>query len=96
MFFIYLLRFIYLQAINGHLSLQYAYYAPDQEIMQENITVSDWKTNYETSCKSKSVATSDYAGYAYDAMWTYAYALEKLLKQNHSHITNLHSEKTTK
>ncbi len=64
--------------------------------MQENITVGEWKTNYEGNCEQKNVDMSDYAGFAYDAMWTYAFALEKLLKQNHSHITNLHSEKTTK
>ncbi|OXA51550.1 Gamma-aminobutyric acid type B receptor subunit 1 [Folsomia candida] len=84
-----------IQAINGHLSLQYAYYAPENQVMQENITVSAWKTKYEHNCEQKNVDFSDYAGFAYDAMWTYAFALEKLLKQNHSHITNLHSEKTT-
>jgi len=87
---------LFTQAINGHLSLQYAYYARDDQIMQENKTVQDWKKDYEKTCKSKNLTTSDYAGYAYDAMWTYAYALERLLKQNHSHITNLHSDKTTK
>lgn len=64
--------------------------------MQGNITVGKWKEDYAKSCASKGIETSDYAGYAYDAIWTYAYALDKLLKQNHSHITNLHSDKTTK
>lgn len=64
--------------------------------MQENVTVGAWKDKYEDSCKQKNVDSSDYGGFAYDAMWTYAFALDRLLKQNHSHITNLHSEKTTK
>lgn len=65
-------------------------------MMQENISVKQWKHQYDANCTNKSISTSDYAGYAYDAIWTYAYALDKLLKQNHSHITNLHSDKTTK
>lgn len=69
--------------------------------MQENLTVGGWKQKYEQTIKTSNdksgqlISTSDYAGYAYDAIWTYAYALDKLLKQNHSHITNLHSDKTT-
>lgn len=53
------------QAINGHLSLQYAYYAPENQVMQENITVSAWKTKYEHNCEQKNVDFSDYAGFAY-------------------------------
>jgi hypothetical protein len=64
--------------------------------MEENLTVGAWRENYTNACAAINVTASDYAGYAYDAVWTYAYALDKLLKQNHSHIANLHSEKTTK
>ena len=84
-----------MQAINGHFSLQYAYFAPDDHVMQEDITVKEWKQSYEKTCEMRKKSVSDYAGYAYDAVWTYAYALERLLKQNHSHIVNLHAENTT-
>ena len=83
------------QAINGHFSLQYAYFAPDEFVMQENITVKQWKLSYEKSCEMINKSVSDYAGYAYDAVWTYAYALDRLLKQNHSHIVDLHTDSTT-
>lgn len=64
--------------------------------MQENVTVREWKTAYKKRCEDENRLSSDYAGYAYDAVWTYAFALDKLLKQNQSHIANLHSDKTTK
>ncbi|CAL8112812.1 unnamed protein product [Orchesella dallaii] len=84
-----------IQAINGHLSLQYAYFAPEDHLMQESVNVSQWRNRYDQNCQSKNISTSDYAGYAYDAIWTYAYALDKLLEKNHSLITNLHADKTT-
>ena len=63
--------------------------------MQENRTVGEWRADYEKECKEGNRTTSDYAGYAYDAVWTYAYALDKLLRLNQSHITNLHSDNIT-
>jgi hypothetical protein len=59
------------QAISGHLSLSYAYFAPDEFVMQENITVSTWREKYSNSCTAENKTISDYGGYAYDAVWTY-------------------------
>lgn len=86
-----------IQALNGHLSLQHAYFAPDEAMMEvvENITVGQWKEQYQQKCKLKRVNTSRYAGYSYDAVWTYAYALHELVNQNHSHIEHLHLDNTT-
>ncbi|XP_015177762.1 PREDICTED: receptor-type guanylate cyclase gcy-4-like isoform X2 [Polistes dominula] len=81
-------------AINGHLSLSHAYFAPDDEIMQEGITVREWRDRYERLCKSRKLMPSNYAGYTYDAMWTYAYAIDRLLKENQSYVFDLHSEQT--
>lgn len=39
---------------------------------------------------------SHYGGYAYDAVWVYALALDELLKENKSNIATLHSPKTAK
>ena len=64
--------------------------------MEENLTVGEWRKNYVSTCAKANLTTSDYGGYAYDAVWTYAYALDKLLKQNQSHIADLHAIKTTK
>lgn len=38
----------------------------------------------------------DYAGYSYDASWVFALGMDKLLKQNHSYISTLHTEKTAR
>jgi hypothetical protein len=85
-----------LQAINGHLALTHAYFAPDTDMMQQGITVGDWKTQYKKKCDKASVDTSNYGGYAYDAVWTYAYALDKLLQENQTYISDLHTEAATK
>lgn len=82
------------RAINGHLGVTNAYFAPDDDIMQEGITVRQWRDNYEKLCRLKEQAPSNYAGYAYDAMWTYAYAMDVLLKENQSYIFDLHSDHT--
>lgn len=81
----------FLQAINGHLALTHAYYAPDTDLMQEGITVGEWKKKFKKKCDKASVPTSNYGGYAYDAVWTYAYALDKLYRENQSYVANLHS-----
>lgn len=39
---------------------------------------------------------AEYAGYTYDAVWTYAFALDKLLKEDRTHVANLHSDRTIK
>lgn len=82
------------KAINGHLGLTHAYFAPDNDTMQEGITVRQWRDNYERLCKSRHQEPSDYAGYAYDAMWVYAYAMDRLLRENQSYVFDLHSEHT--
>ncbi|XP_059485869.1 receptor-type guanylate cyclase gcy-19-like isoform X2 [Neocloeon triangulifer] len=85
-----------IEAINGHLALTHAYYAPDSDAMQEGMSVGDWKNKYEQKCKSKKVEMSNYGGYAYDAVWTYAYALDKLFHENQSYAADLHTALATK
>jgi ABC-type branched-subunit amino acid transport system substrate-binding protein len=83
------------QAINGHLSLAHAYFAPDSELMQENITVGHWREKYKSVCRVRNVSESNYAGFAYDAVWTYALALNNLMKENQSLLSDLHSSVST-
>lgn len=82
------------KAINGYLGLSHAYFAPDNDIMQEGITVRQWRDRYELQCQNKEQPPSNYAGYAYDAMWTYAYAMDRLLRENQSYVFDLHSNHT--
>lgn len=84
------------QAIDGHLSLSHAYFARDSEVMQEGLTVGQWRRKYDQRCRNTSVETSNYAGYAYDAVWTYALALDRLARENQSYLYELHSEATTR
>ncbi|XP_017753016.1 PREDICTED: uncharacterized protein LOC108545751 [Eufriesea mexicana] len=83
------------KAINGYFGLSHAYFAPDDEIMQEGITVRQWRDRYESKCRQKDQPPSNYAGFAYDAMWTYAYAMDRLLKENQSYVFELHSPETS-
>lgn len=81
-------------AVEGYLAISYAYYAPDDALMQENITVREWRDRYEYQCRIQNQQPSDYAGYAYDATWTYAYAMDQLVKENISYVSTLHNEET--
>lgn len=82
------------KAIDGHFGVSHSYYGNDNDIMQEGITVGEWRRKYEQRCASQNQRTSAYAGFAYDAMWTYALAMDKLLKENQSYVFDLHSDHT--
>lgn len=78
------------EMLEGHFSLAHQSYAADDAIMETNHTVGEWKTNYGLS------NVSHYGGYAYDAVWVYALALDKLITESETHLATLHSENTTK
>ncbi|PNF24229.1 hypothetical protein B7P43_G15826 [Cryptotermes secundus] len=84
-----------IDAINGHLSLAHAYFASDSELMQENITVRQWRQKYKSVCRARNVSESNYAGFTYDAVWTYALALNNLVKENQSLLADIHSSVST-
>jgi Receptor family ligand binding region. len=63
--------------------------------MQESKTVGLWREKYANLCRKTNVNQSDYAGYAYDAVWTYAYALNSLQRENESFLSDIHSNGTT-
>ena len=89
------------QALQGHMSLSYKYFGENNQTMEEGITVEEWRRKYERELakedyeKYKSgnqIPKSDYAGFAYDAVWTYALALDKLFKESRSATANLRSK----
>lgn len=55
--------------------------------MQENRTVEEWLKSYSQVSRSP----SNYAGFAYDAVWAYALAADKLLRTDPTAINELHS-----
>lgn len=63
--------------------------------MQEGITIAQWKKDYQVKCQKNRLSVSNYGGYSYDAVWTLAYALDKLFKANQSHAADLHTQYTT-
>lgn len=78
------------EMLEGHFSLGHQSYATDDSVMETNQTVREWKGKY------KFTNVSHYGGYAYDAVWVYALALDKLITESPNHLATLHSEKTTK
>lgn len=85
-----------LEAINGHFALKHQYFAEDHEIMQENITVREWRETYEEKCANTSVSPSEYAGFVYDAVWALGVALDQFLKKNPTYISHLHTNETAR
>ncbi|XP_060518097.1 receptor-type guanylate cyclase gcy-13-like isoform X2 [Cylas formicarius] len=81
-----------IKAINGYFSMTHAYYAPDNATMQEGKSVGEWKAEYQKYAQNQ---TSDYGGFAYDAVWVYALALDKLAKTDPEALSDMHSESTT-
>nr|XP_023022017.1 receptor-type guanylate cyclase gcy-18-like [Leptinotarsa decemlineata] len=79
-----------IEAIAGYFSMTHAYFAKDDSIMQENITVGEWRKKNDLRIKN-----ANYAGFAYDAVWTYALALNELVNTDPEALSVLHSESTT-
>ena len=75
--------------------MAYSDYAPDESSMQEGLTVGQWRRRYEEECRDSNTSTSEYASYIYDSVWTYALALDELLKGNESLAADFHADHTT-
>uniref|UniRef100_W8B6W5 receptor protein-tyrosine kinase n=2 Tax=Ceratitis capitata TaxID=7213 RepID=W8B6W5_CERCA len=75
------------KAFEGHFSIMHSPFGDLDAVMQENITVRDWlQTHTDTNA-----VLSNYTGYAYDAVWAYAYAASKLLAENDDAVNKLRS-----
>lgn len=81
-----------LEMIQGHFSLMHQPYANNDSMMQENITVGEWLKEFEAN---QTQSPSVYSGFSYDAVWVYAIAMDKLIKEDPSALAALHSEYTT-
>ncbi|XP_067121007.1 uncharacterized protein [Centruroides vittatus] len=84
------------KAIDGHITLIYTFYADPQIVMQEGKTIQEWTSTYKTYASSQNRTISKYGGYAYDAVWVYALALDNLLNENDSMVAILHSDTVTR
>lgn len=58
------------EALNGHFSLSHAPFGNETSLMQENISVEDWRTNYLKILNYSKIPIFDYGAYAYDVSKT--------------------------
>ncbi|CAH0390440.1 unnamed protein product [Bemisia tabaci] len=82
-------------AINGYFSLTTQFFGPPEQMMQENKTIAQWQKEYKAEVARRKFQESNYAGFAYDAVWMYALAMNKLIKKDHFLFANFHSNATT-
>ncbi|KAL3182760.1 hypothetical protein MRX96_029359 [Rhipicephalus microplus] len=83
-------------AIDGYMSLHPKAYADDNATMQDNKTVASWKATYKQIAIGQGKEDSEYGGYAYDAVWVFALAVDALFKMNHSYTSSIHEDATFK
>ncbi len=65
--------------------------------MQTGHRVSQWKDRLRETLSNNHFDTNHpnkYSGNVYDAVWLYALALDRLIKQNKSYIQDIHSERS--
>lgn len=62
-------------------------FGSNETTMQENISIQNWLNNYSSNVDS----VSKYTAFAYDAVWVYALATDKLLRENKDAVENLRS-----
>ncbi|KAK3745173.1 hypothetical protein QZH41_011976, partial [Actinostola sp. cb2023] len=79
----------------GYFSLSGSFYGDDNEVMAGGGTVKAWKDDYSQRAFQKSIHPSEYASLAYDAVWTYALALDKLLKNSSDAVDHIFHGKTS-
>ncbi|KAM7353626.1 uncharacterized protein ACRADG_005612 isoform 2-T3 [Cochliomyia hominivorax] len=76
------------EAFEGHFSIMHTSFGSNDTTMQENISIQEWLDSYSSSVNS----VSKYTAFAYDAVWAYAFAAEKLLKESKDSFENLRSK----
>lgn len=68
-------------AIDGHFALSYDSFGNDSDVIEGNQTIGEWKEMYLNGTGMNKTQFSDYAGFAYDAIWVYVRALQQLIKE---------------
>ena len=75
--------------------LSSALFGKDKAQIEGGITVEQWKFYYKKMLEYNNIQPSVYASYAYDAVWVFALALDKLLTEDPSRIESIHTDATT-
>ncbi|KAL9927501.1 uncharacterized protein ACN427_000908 isoform 2-T5 [Glossina fuscipes fuscipes] len=76
------------QAFEGHFSIKHRPFGNESNLMQEGISIAEWLSSY----RSDVLKESQYTAFAYDAVWVYALAADKLLREDKAAVENLRSK----
>ncbi|XP_029195937.2 uncharacterized protein LOC114961433 isoform X2 [Acropora millepora] len=79
----------------GYFSLSNAYFGNSLDIIQGGGTVGQWRQEYEERVKKEGHSPTGYASFAYDGMWAYALALDKLFKSDPFGLDTIKTNQTT-
>ncbi|XP_052822135.1 uncharacterized protein LOC106880693 isoform X4 [Octopus bimaculoides] len=84
------------EAVEGYFILSKSFYNDNgKKSVAGDITVNKFRSIYAVKAGKANNDESTFAGYVYDAVWVFAYALDKLLKSNPSALEALHTPATT-
>ncbi|XP_072168944.1 uncharacterized protein [Diadema setosum] len=82
------------EAIRGYISLSRAYIASWGEQVPGGLTVEQWITQYNSLIEKEGKQPATHAAYAYDTVWAYAFALDRLLRHDAAALDTLSSQQT--
>lgn len=68
-------------ALDGHFALSYASFGNDDDVIEGNQTIEEWKQIYLKETAKNKTQFSDYSGFTFDAIWVYVKALQQLIKE---------------
>ncbi|XP_032231213.2 receptor-type guanylate cyclase gcy-2-like [Nematostella vectensis] len=79
----------------GYFTMSNAFFASANSHVVGGFTVDQWRREYEHIIKTQGYTPSEYASFAYDAVWAYALALDKLFGSNSSSLDTIRTNATT-
>ncbi|XP_041375599.1 guanylate cyclase D-like [Gigantopelta aegis] len=81
-------------AIDGHFILSKAFTDSDDVRVAGNITVGQYKDMYATRVGKADFEESPFASFVYDAVWVFAYGLDKLFRKKVGALNTMHDKST--
>ncbi|XP_060571812.1 uncharacterized protein LOC132729992, partial [Ruditapes philippinarum] len=82
-------------AVDGHFILQKTFSDPDSTPVVGGITIGQYKELYKFRVGRADFDETPFASFVYDAVWTYAKALDRLLRRSPGALEDIHSNENT-
>jgi len=79
----------------GYFTLSSPFFGDEDQSVEGGGNVKEWKDRYKARVTKENKEWSDYASFAHDAVWTYALALDRLLRNDSSALDTIHSNATS-